>query len=347
MGKLRAVAVAIAGLCAALPATAAAHTRTVYAGGPVKWQKSLGIAGVDNFLINRVTIDAGDTVVWSGASLAAGFHTVDIPTPGGSDLPLLLPTGKTVTGVLDAAGNPFWFDGKVPQLGFDPALGAPSGGHVYNGTARIDSGLPISPKDFKVTFTKPGVYHYFCDVHPGMQGWIIVKAKGAKIPSAKADAAALRKEEKHFAKEAKHLATTIKPAADTVSLGDSGPGGVELFAMFPSSLTVPAGTKVRFVMPKGSREVHTAAFGPSAYLKTLANTILAPIPSPVALYASDAMNIVLEPHSHGNGFANTGALDQDPATPLPSSNTITFNKAGTYTYICLIHPFMHGVIVVK
>ena len=67
---------------AALPASAAARTKVVYAGGPVKWanalQKHYG-AGVNNFLINRVTINAGDTVDWNGASLSSGFHTVDIP----------------------------------------------------------------------------------------------------------------------------------------------------------------------------------------------------------------------------------------------------------------------------
>ena len=40
-------------------------------------------------------------------------------------------------------------------------------------------------------------------------------------------------------------------------------------------------------------------------------------------------------------------MDQDASTPLPASNTITFTKAGTYRYICLVHPFMHGTIVVK
>lgn len=52
--------------------------------------------------------------------------------------------------------------------------------------------------------------------------------------------------------------------------------------------------------------------------------------------------------SHGDGFANTGVLDRDPTTTtIPSSGKIQFNSSGTYRYICLIHPFMRGTIVVR
>lgn len=346
MGKLRAVALAIAAFVIA-PSAAAAHTKTVYAGGPVSWSSTLGIAGVDNFLIHRVTINAGDTVVWSGQSLAFGFHTVDIPPVGGGDLPLILPTGATVSGANDAAGSPFWFNGQ-PVLGFNPALFAPIGTHTYTGEERIDSGLPITaPHDFAVTFTKPGRYRYFCDVHAGMQGWVIVKPTGQPIPSDASDARRLAAEERHYAAEAQQVAK-IKPPVNTVSVGAAGPGGLELFAMFPSTLTVKAGTTVTFAMPTRSREVHTATFGPEGYRNDLANAFgQNPASAPSALYPSDVPQITLAPTTHGNGFANTGAMDQDDTTPLPSSNTITFTTPGTYRYQCLIHPFMRGTVVVN
>ncbi len=343
-----AVAACALAAVSAVPAAAAARTKTVFAGGPATWaaslQKHYG-AGVDNFLINRVTINAGDTVDWSGASLAGGFHTVDIPAKGGADLPLIVPSGGLVSGALDAAGNPFWFNGKVPNLGFNPSLGGPSGGTTYDGSSRVDSGLPSSPADFKVTFTKPGVYRYFCDVHPGMVGYVVVQRAGKRVPSARRDGNVLKAEEQHYTAVAKNLDKT-KARKNSVSLGASGPGGVEVFAMFPATLSVKHGTTVRFAMAKGSREVHTASFGPVPYLTGLSNSFQSPAPSPIALYASDP-HIVLTSASHGNGFANTGALDQDSTTPLPSSNTITFSEPGTYHFICLVHPFMHGTIVVK
>jgi plastocyanin len=350
--KVRTGASAIA--CAAiavaiLPAAAAAKTKTVYAGGPGKFaaslQKNYG-AGVNNFLINRVTINVGDTVVWNGKSLAGGFHTVDFPGKSKADLPLFVP-GPTVMGVNDFAGNPFWFNGKVPRLGFNPSLFHSFGGHTYNGSHRVDAGLPLGkPKDFKLKFTKPGVYKYFCDVHYGMVGYVIVKSRGVKVPSAKQDAKELAKEEAKLTKTAKSVDKT-KVTGHNVSVGASGPGGVEVFAMFPNKLTVKAGTTVKFAMSAQTREVHTASFGPPAYLHSLSNSLGGPAPSPAALYPSDPPGTGVETSSsHGNGFTSTGVLDRDASTPPIPSNEIKFTQAGTYHYICLIHPFMHGTIVV-
>lgn len=36
-----------------------------------------------------------------------------------------------------------------------------------------------------------------------------------------------------------------------------------------------------------------------------------------------------------------------PALQAGSRYGFTFNRAGTYQYICTVHPFMHGVIVVR
>ncbi len=347
-------AIAAAGAAAvavAAPSTAAAATKVVFAGGPPKYQSGLikkYAAGVDNFLINRVTINAGDTVVWDGKSLAGGFHTVDIPKLGGSDLPLFLP-GKTVTGVNDFAGNPFWFNGRVPALGFNPVLFKPIGRGSYNGSSRVDSGLPLGPKpvDFKVQFTKPGVYKYFCDVHHGMVGYVVVKPRGTRVPSARDDRQALLAQEVAYTATAKRLDRT-KVTGNKVSLGASGPGGIEVFAMFPSTLRVSTGTTVKFSMSKLTREVHTASFGPAAYLKPLADSLGSPAPSPIALYPSDPPgSIQLNQSSHGNGFANTGGLDRDSDTPFLPSGTIKFTQPGTYHFQCLIHPFMHGTVIVR
>ena len=101
-------------------------------------------------------------------------------------------------------------------------------------------------------------------------------------------------------------------------------------------------------MSKDTREVHTATFGPASVLKTLSDGFQgANFPSQ-GLYPSDPAAIVVSPTSHGDGFGNTGALDNDPGTPqLPPSNTIDFTTPGTYHFQCLIHPFMQGTIVVQ
>jgi plastocyanin len=357
----------VAAFCAAaltLPAAAAAATKVVYAGTPPGTQalagKVLGngvkAVGADNPEINafanqRVTINQGDSVKWVG--LAANFHTVDLPAKGGDDLPLIVP-GSTATGVNDAAGSPFWFNGHVPSLGFNAQLFAPSGGTTYNGTSRIDSGLPISAHSsntLKVTFTKPGVYRYFCDVHAGMIGYVVVRPKGKPVPTAKQDKTALTTQLTTDIRAAGKL-LKVKQPAHHVSLGLSTPQGVELLAMFPTKLTVKAGTVVTFSMSADSREVHTATFGPKSYLTTLSNAVASPTPAAqAALYPSSNPGlgpIQLDQTSHGNGFANTGGLDRDSTTPLPVSQRIDFTQPGVYHFICLIHPLlMHGTIVVK
>lgn len=347
----------------ALPAAAGARSKTVYAGGPkinkAQIVKLLGKEarrvkadnpGLNAFLNQTVTINAGDSVKWVG--LAANFHTVDIPALGGSDLPFVVP-GPTVTGATDFAGNPFWFDGKLPGLGFNPALLAPIGGTTYNGTSRIDSGAPLAPhapNTLKVTFTKAGVYKYFCDIHPGMIGYVVVKPKGKPIPSPKQDAAALNKQISALILAAGRLATHASQPANHVSLGLSTRQGLELYSMFPATLHVKAGTVVTFSMSLTSREVHTASFGPSAYLRNLASNLgMGPVPTSEVLYPSSnpALGPIPEgPTEHGNGFANTGGLDRDPTTPLPPSGKIDFTAPGTYHFVCLIHPFMRGTVIV-
>ena len=55
---------------------------------------------------------------------------------------------------------------------------------TYDGTTRIDSGLPAGngrPKPLNAVFTKAGTYRYFCDVHPFMTGEVVVKSKGQSI----------------------------------------------------------------------------------------------------------------------------------------------------------------------
>jgi plastocyanin len=278
--------------------------------------------------------------------MSIGFHSIDLPGRSGVDLPLITPQGP-VSGALDAAGNPFWFNG-LPNLGLNPRLLGPSGGNAYDGSERVDSGLPLGPPaGFKVTFTKPGVYEYFCDVHYDMRGIIVVKSKGDPVPSPEANAKAVARQEKHDLKVAARLDQT-QVTGNRVSLGVAGEANVEVLAMFPSRLEIRHGTTVTFEMPQRTGETHTATFGPEDYRNLLAASFASPTFDPRAVYPSEpTMPIALTHTTHGNGFANTGALDRDAGTPLPAAGKIRFDQPGIYRYQCLIHPFMRGTIVVN
>jgi plastocyanin len=209
-----------------------------------------------------------------------------------------------------------------------------------------------------VKFTKAGTYTYFCDIHPGMKASVKVVSKSSSVPSAKADKAAVKRQLASDLKTAARLPKTIVPAG-TVSVGGSGPGGVEYYGMLPGTVTVKTGTTLTFQMSAASFEDHTASFGtdnpevpPSqaGYLGKLAQTFNGPGPfDPIATYPSDPPGTpaTLNPTSHGNGFWNSGVMDRSSASPLPPSNRVTFDTPGTYDFYCLIHPFMHGKVVVQ
>jgi len=293
-GFVLATAAACAGLLG-LTATAGAQTKVVYAGpppgvGPIAAKflprsfAATNNPNINAFFRQRVTINVGDTVSFQ----LHGLHTVDLPGPSGSDLPLFAPQGLA-SGNKDAAGSPFWFNGKVPNFGFNPALFSSGRARTYDGTARLDSGLPLGPpKPLKVKFTRSGTFTYFCDVHRGMVGSVVVKPKHKPVPTARQDRSALIAQIIAVVKSAKRIAGQ-KAAADTVSLGRAGSGGVELYQMFPSTLTVSPGTTVTFTMSHNSRDFHTATFGPKSYLMALAAALRGgPTFSSIATYPSES-----------------------------------------------------------
>lgn len=352
--------VAVAGLAVlavAIPATAEAKTKSVDMGLTHKQARALGktvldpktdFADVNDFFPHGITIHVGDSVrfVNTGA-----FHTVDIPAKGQAVLGLVAPTGNVATGS-DAAGQPFWWSGKQPELGFNHGLLKPIFGkhRRYNGSKRVESGLPFSKGNLTVKFTKAGHYRYFCDIHPGMSGVVTVKGKSKAIPSKKADRRRTKRQFKRDVRIAKRVRNTEAPA-NTIDVGAHGAHGVEYYQMFPRTLTIPVGTHITFQMMKGSTEDHTATFGPAGYLKPIEQSFENPAPPSFAIdsrgvYQSEAPGTLgsLSPALHGNGFWNSGVMDQSTATPLPNHNSVAFNTPGTYQFLCAIHTNMRGII---
>ena len=353
--KLTALTGALA-LALSAPVAAQAATKQVFMGTPPSVQKTFNQTyGIDvnDFFPHGITVHVGDSVAFA----PVGFHSVNLPAKGGSPIPLIVPNGQKVSGANDAAGNPFWFNGQA-SVGFNPTLIASLFGKTatYSGAKTVESGLPLSnkPKPMTVKFTKKGTFTYFCDVHPGMKGQVHVVAKTAKAPSAKDDAKAVKKQIARDLTIGKALSKKNVPAG-TVDVGEAGSNGVEYFGFLPGTLSVKAGTTVKFTMTKGSYEVHTATTGPgnpeadpNSYLGKLASSFEAPVIDPAGVYPSDTPGApaALTPTSHGNGFWNSGALDAISASPLPNASAVTFSAPGTYTFYCLIHPFMHGTVTV-
>jgi len=189
-----------------------------------------------------------------------------------------------------------------------------------------------------------------------MNGVVSVRAKGARVPSAKADRRAVNRQLASSRKVAKQLPKT-KPPSGVIDVGVAGPDGEEFFGMVPDAVTVPTGTTLRFRMSPRSYDVHTATTGPgnpdnepNSYLGQLGRSIQQdPVFDPRAAYPSERPPTTgtLTPLLHGNGFWNTGVMDNSTATPLPESNAVTFGAPGKYDFYCLIHPFMKATVTVQ
>jgi plastocyanin len=306
----------------------------------------------NTFFPASTKIHVGDSVSWS----INGFHTVSFlaagQVPGSPFIPL---PGNLITGQLDAAGVPFWFNGQ-PKQALSPEVALPAGGKTYSGSGFLSSGTPPPsgpPAPFVVKFTKAGTYNFYCLIHPGMKGTVKVLPKGAHVPTATKDHLTALNEMVEDIAKARKLAK-VKPPAATVLAGNDGTGPVAWLRFFPQNLRIKVGTTVDFKLAS-RREIHTITIGPAAYTTAIEHAFITPQPkpggpptllvNPLAAFPSDPPP--LPPYTgvnHGNGFEATGILAG--GGPLPSSMKITFTKTGVFNYECVVHEEMDGKITV-
>jgi plastocyanin len=295
----------------------------------------------------RITIAAGDSLK---VRSTGGPGDLTYLAKGDTVPSYTAPAGAAVTGAKDAAGAALWFNGQ-PKIGLNPAIGGPSGTSI-NGRRTVTSGvLGLGPvKTWKVRFTKRGTYRLVSAFHHGVTLTVVVKRKGAKVPSARQDRKAIAKQVKRTTRLARKLAAAKGPA-NAVQAG-SDDKGVAVIGFFPAARTIKAGQSVTFQMSKRSIEFHNVAFGPEAYIGEQIKTFFGQdgTLNPFVSYRSEKPGtpIVFDGANHGNGFVSTGIIDANPASDFPSKETVRFTRPGTYTYYCVVHgPDMKGTITVQ
>lgn len=311
------------------------------------------------FFPRAVTIHVGDTVTWQ----FGGFHTVTFPGPH-RPYPFVAPTGKQPA-TKDANGDAFWWAGKLPQLVISPLALVPQGGGTISSTTQVrSSGLlriltaapPKLPAPYSLRFTQPGVYHYQCAVHPGMRGVVIVVPSSRGTPSAASEATAAKQALTRAIADERRLSRTTPATASRVLVGaGDSTTGAEITAFFPSRLSVHVGDTVTFVN-HDQTDIHTVTFGPEALRSSIEKTFAVPhgrqVPlNPLGGLPSDPTpsSVQYDGSNHGNGYINSGILQPQgaPAAAGPNSFAVTFMKAGTYHYECVVHANMDGTIVVR
>ncbi len=275
-----------------------AHAWNVTAGASAAQQAVQGL----EFYPASLTIDAGDTVQWS-------FPTAEI---------------HTVTFL--AAGQ------ATPPPPTDPSASAPAGGTVYDGSAYTSSGFMAGGATYALTFPKPGTYKYWCTVHvPEMVGTIVVQPAGSAYPSAQSayDAQAQTAEN-----------ADLSAGAASVSLFPYAAGGTHLAAgISPGKLGGPSATStvLRFLdtMTMSDQHVDVAA-GTTVTWTNLANNEPHDVVFPPAGATPPPTLSPFSPPSGGTTYDGT-ALVNSGVIPPGASFSLTFTKAGTYTYYCLFH----------
>jgi plastocyanin len=104
---------------------------------------------------------------------------------------------------------------------------------------------------------------------------------------------------------------------------------VQVSTYFPKDITIDAGDSVSWT--SATAEPHTVTF---------LGTGQAPPQDPFSPPAGSNTY-------SGQGYYNSGPLLGAPAPGFIQSYTLTFDQPGTYTYICLFHPFMTGTVHVQ
>jgi plastocyanin len=347
-GRVAVVALALVAALA-VPAAAGVANKTVQAGPFGSAQKDFqdAFGDANQFFRRTVTIHRGDSVRWK----INGFHNVAF-VQGGVEAPeLIVPdTANLITGAVDAAGAPFWFNGQ-PNVGFNPEVALKQGSGTFDPDEFMNSGLPLSegpPPPYKLRFNQKGRFTYLCIVHPGMEGTVRVVGKNRRIPSARKDKRAARRELARALGRVEQLTTGSGLTLNkTIQAGNDRAGGPTIFKYFPANPSYKVGDTVTLQMPPSSSEVHTFTLGPTDYNTQLAESLLGPVLNPRGVYPSDtAATVNYTAAHHGNGFYNTGFMDSNPDSLLPQTVPIRFAGPGTFQLICLVHPFMRSAVTV-
>jgi plastocyanin len=334
---------------------------------------------VDFFPRSGVAIHTGDVIDFGWSATLDGLHTATLlktgETPAHAWATHILAASDADDGAAQLQLNPTIGGPTHPPAGSGApgACGSASAPCVYNGTADLNSGA--NPSDGKTHFfVKVNVpagttVNVVCLIHPGMAASFDVVGAGAaaSTPSAVASAAASQATaDTTAAMAAMNAASTPQIVTNangthTVTLtAGTATDHVEVVEMLPSTATVTAGDTVRWIT-KTIKDIHTVTF-PQGH-----DPSTEPLPSncegtPDVLQTGPPAGPPCgDPSKFENHFnaapvggtviptpvtlASSGIIANPPA-PFPTSYSVTFPNAGTFTYQCRIHDHMTGTLTV-
>jgi plastocyanin len=259
------------------------------------------------FTPKYIDVAVGDTVIWRDVD-GLEPHTVALG-------PMSLLKQLTKDNIM-----------QLPHkgLGLNPKVANATRGNTYDGTGFATSRFLTKGKTWRLTFTKPGTYHYLCLIHgEPMDGYVIVHARPARGKLYKVQ------------------------AGDGQMAGNDQSNVTTNNTFFPQRLTIHVGDTVEW-----TGFFHTVAFGPEALRDHLEKTFLMRTPlqsGPPLLVFNPKVAFPSGRHIYnGTGFVSSGILllRVPQNSKAPPTYRLTFTRPGTYEYDCLVHPNMEGSITV-
>jgi plastocyanin len=271
-------------------------------------------------------------VTWT---VLVGSQTPDMAVQGERFLPgdVTIDAGDSVTWKANSAEihTVTFVNGGAVQSSLPPFTGAPSqvtpaGGDTMMPATDFNSGiLVMGAPDYTLTFPTPGTYTYYCLVHGiMMRGVVHVQPGAADYPYTQADYSAQAALEAYGLNQ--HGRAQMRKATAASSNHRVITGTDDLIAMTMRfslhKIVIHKGEKVLFKNTMSKNAPHTVTFGK--------------VPA-------DLFTPAGHPTNFRGGNLNSGIM-------VPGAKfTVTFNKVGTFRYLCGLHfdMGMKGVVVVK
>lgn len=319
-------------------------TWKVVVGGEV--EEEVGVIELEAFFPRQITVNAGDSVFFD----IRGFHNVHFYPGGGSPVPRFVPDPATGTPTAGA-----------PRIVLNPEVAYPTPGMTVDGATEVNSGRPLGePTPVLISFSAPGTYEYWCDVHAvgQMKGTVVVLEAGSTAPMDQAAVDQIASDEMEALRTRvqvlidERVAMTGTPTAGgvhEVTVGLSATE-IEVNAFFPRNLTVAAGDAVRFTYASSDPEVpHTVSLASGGEVPEFILVEGGETDLPTLVFNPRYLVPAGGPTYSGQGFFNSGLMSADPGNP--TTYELTFDTAGTYDYYCAIHGSpgggMAGTITVR
>lgn len=304
------------------------QTRTITVGGGAD-----GVAAND-FFPDVVTIQKGDTIHFSNTHNEIHTTTYVPGVPEPMPVPAFVIPNPSGPGVVF---NPLAFDPTNPAAGavtdFNP--------HKY-----FNSGVMFKDASSDVIFNVVGDFKFLCLVHEGMEFNISVVGTPVTIDTQDAIDKVGKSQSDAFITAGNAIIAAATQTKVTDASGTSTwdsqvgvtKGQVDVLEFLPAGpLNISTGDSVKWTTITGTP--HTVTFGEPfnpivMFGQYTTFSPAAALPSGGATYS---------------GSNNSGLMDASGQLPGGTSYTLTFTKAGTYTYICLLHgdQGMDGTIVVS